>query len=94
MKALGYGRFSIAGKYLGYAFLATVLGCVLGILFGEKVFPYIIIYAYGIMYQHMNTFVIPYNIEYALLTSLAALICTLLATVFACYKELRGRLRN
>ena len=89
MKALGYGRFSIAGKYLGYAFLATVLGCVLGILFGEKVFPYIIIYAYGIMYQHMNTFVIPYNIEYALLASLAALICTLLATVFACYKELR-----
>lgn len=89
MKALGYDRFSIAGKYLGYAFLATVMGCVLGILFGEKVFPYIIIYAYGIMYQHVNTFVIPYNIEYALLASLAALLCTVLATVFACYKELR-----
>lgn len=89
MKALGYDRFSIAGKYLGYAFLATVLGCVIGILFGEKVFPYIIIYAYGIMYQHVNTFVIPYHMEYALLASVTALLCTVLATVFACYKELR-----
>lgn len=89
MKALGYDRFSIAGKYLGYAFLATVLGCILGVLFGEKVFPFIIIYAYGIMYEHMNTFVIPYNLEYALLASLAALACTLFATVFSCYKELR-----
>lgn len=89
MKALGYNRFSIAGKYLGYATLATVAGCVLGVLFGEKVFPYIIIYAYGIMYQHMDIYVIPYNIEYALLASLAAMACTLLATIFSCYKELR-----
>lgn len=89
MKALGYNRFSIAGKYLGYAFLATVAGCVIGILFGEKVFPYIIIYAYGIMYQHMDTYVIPYNIQYALLAAMAAMACTLLATVFSCYKELR-----
>ena len=89
MKALGYNRFSIAGKYLGYAFLATVAGCILGILFGEKVFPFIIIYAYGIMYQHMDTYVVPYNIQYALLAALAAMACTLLATVFSCYKELR-----
>lgn len=89
MKALGYDRFSIAGKYLGYAFLATVMGCILGVLFGEKVFPFIIIYAYGIMYEHMNSFVIPYNVQYALLASLAALACTILATVFSCYKELR-----
>lgn len=89
MKALGYNRFSIAGKYLGYACLATAAGCILGILFGEKVFPYIIIYAYGIMYQHMDTYVIPYNLQYALLAALAALVCTMLATVFSCYKELR-----
>lgn len=89
LKALGYDRFSIAAKYLGYAFLATVTGCILGVLFGEKVFPYIIIYAYGIMYQHMDTFVIPYDIGYALMASLTAMACTLLATVFSCYRELR-----
>ena len=50
MKALGYSKVSIAGKYIGYASLATILGCVFGALFGEKVFPYIIIKAYGIIY--------------------------------------------
>ena len=88
-KALGYERHSIAGKYLGYALLATVSGSVLGILFGEKVFPYIIITAYGIMYQHMHEIMLPYNIQYGLGAAAAALASTLLATPLACYKELR-----
>ncbi len=88
-KALGYERHSIAGKYLGYALLATVSGSVLGILIGEKVFPYIIITAYGIMYQHMHEIMLPYNIQYGLGAAAAALASTLLATLLACYKELR-----
>ena len=43
MKALGYGKASIASKYLSYAFLATVGGSIAGVLFGEKVLPFIII---------------------------------------------------
>ena len=39
MKALGYGNFSIASKYLGYAFLATAGGSILGVLTGEKILP-------------------------------------------------------
>ena len=89
LKALGYERHSIAGKYLGYACLATVTGSVVGVLFGEKVFPYIIITAYGIMYEHIPNVVIPYDMYYALLASAAALACTLLATIFSCYRELR-----
>lgn len=89
LKALGYERHSIAAKYLGYASLATVLGSIVGVLFGEKVFPYIIIVAYGIMYEHIPNVVTPYNLYYALTASIAALACTLLATVFSCYKELQ-----
>lgn len=89
LKALGYERHSIAGKYLGYALLATVTGSVLGVAFGEKIFPYIIINAYGIMFQHMNELRIPYNMVYGVGASAAALASTLLATMLSCYRELR-----
>lgn len=89
LKALGYGRYSIAGKYIGYAFLATLGGSIAGVLIGEKILPYIIINAYGIMYQHMGVVVIPYNWYYGLIATFAALACTLIATVLSCFKELR-----
>ena len=89
LKALGYSRHSIAGKYLGYAFWATVGGCVFGVLLGEKLLPYIIVTAYGVMYPHMHTVEIPYNLYYGVSASLTALVCTMGATLFSCYKELR-----
>ena len=88
-KALGYERHSIAGKYLGYALLATVTGSTVGILFGEKAFPYIIINAYGIMYPYMNELSIPYNVQYGLGAAAAALACTLAATFMSCFNELK-----
>ncbi len=48
-------------KYLMYAFLATMGGSVFGVLIGEKVFPYIIIYSYQIMYTHLPHIVVPYQ---------------------------------
>ncbi len=89
LKALGYERHSIAGKYLGYAVLATVSGSVLGILIGEKIFPWIIINAYGIMYQHMHEIELPYNVQYGLGASAAALVSTLIATFLACFNALK-----
>ena len=71
MKALGYGNFSIASKYLGYAFLATAGGSVLGVLVGEKILPYIIIYAYEIMYPHIPKIYVPYHMSYAVMASAA-----------------------
>ena len=89
MKALGYGKFSIASKYLSYAFLATAGGSVTGILIGEKVLPFIIIKAYGMMYHNVeNTLQIHYELKYALIASVAALICTVGATIFSCYHAL------
>ncbi len=88
MKALGYDRFTIASKYLGYALLATAGGSVIGVLIGEKILPYIIIYAYGIMYQNLPEILVPYQWSYAAMASAAAVACTMAATLLACYKEL------
>ncbi len=91
MKALGYGKAAIASKYMGYAFLATVGGSIFGVLVGEKVIPYIIIYAYGIMYHHMNDILTPYNLYYAGMATGAAVICTMAATSLSCYNELKAQ---
>ncbi len=89
MKALGYGKFAIASKYLNYAFLATVGGSILGVLIGEKILPYIIIKAYGIMYHNMATSLrIHYEFKFAMIASVAAVACTMGATIFSCYREL------
>lgn len=88
LKALGYSKLAIAGKYLGYAFIATLGGSVLGVLVGEKILPYIIVTAYKIMYQHMPNVVVPYDITYASMATAAAVACTMIATILACYKEL------
>lgn len=91
MKALGYDKKVIASKYLGYALLATLGGSIFGVLFGEKVLPYIIIYAYGIMYHHIPDILTPYNLSYAAAATLAALACTIGATLASCYKELAAQ---
>lgn len=89
LKALGYGKFAIASKYLSYAFLATAGGSIFGILIGEKVIPLIIIKAYGIMYHNMaSRLVVTYEFKYALIASVAAVVCTVGAAISSCYRAL------
>lgn len=89
LKALGYSKFAIMSKYINYALLATVGGSICGVLIGEKILPYIIISAYGIMYHNMaSNMQIHYEFTYAMIASVAAIVCTLGATLFSCYKEL------
>ena len=89
MKALGYGKYAIASKYLLYAFLATVGGSILGILIGEKILPLVIINGYGIMYKGMmNNIQIRYEFKFAMIAAGAATVCTVGATIFSCYRAL------
>ena len=88
LKALGYSNRAIMGKYLGYALLATGGGSIFGVLVGEKIFPYVIIVAYKIMYVHIPHALIPYHWGYGILATVIAIGCTGAATLMACYKEL------
>ena len=90
LKALGYHNLSIAGKYLNYALFATLGGSVIGVLIGEKLFPFVIVNAYKIMYPNLPEILLPYHMSYAMMATVAALGCTLAATWIACYKELRA----
>ncbi len=88
MKALGYGKLQIAGKYLCYAVLATTIGSVLGIAVGQKVLPQIIITAYAMMYTGVHEVVTPIQLDIGLMAAGMAFISTIGATLFACYRSL------
>ena len=51
LKALGYTKAAIAGKYLFYALSATVLGSIVGMVIGFVVFPFIIWNAYQLIFD-------------------------------------------
>lgn len=52
LKAMGYSSPVIMSKYLLYAGISALLGCVLGFFLGSTGLPYIVWYAYNIMYQY------------------------------------------
>lgn len=88
LKALGYDKGAIMRKYLNYALIATLSGSVVGFLIGEKIFPYIIVSAYKIMYVHIPHVLLPYQWKYAAAATALAVLCTGAATFSSCYREL------
>lgn len=88
LKALGYSTGKIAVKYLFYAALASITGSALGLAVGTRLFPYIIINAYNIMYD-VPDILTPINVPYSLLASLSMILCTLAVTLWACWAEVR-----
>lgn len=88
MKALGYGKGAIAAKYILYALSASLIGSVLGVLVGEFVLPQVILSAYGMLYLNLPVRLTPLNLQYGLMSTAIAVLCTTAATVFACFKEL------
>lgn len=90
-KALGYSKGAIARKYLVYALSATLGGSIAGVLVGEKLFPFVIIISYRIMYTPLLTLEIPYNWYYALLSTGLAVFSVTVSALAACYKELAAQ---
>lgn len=74
-KALGYRNYEIALKFLIYSLLAGIIGSLLGLLVGFKLFPSIIIEAYGQLYN-LPSFVTPWYLNYTIIGIVVGLICT------------------
>ncbi len=88
LKALGYSKKAIAGKYILYSLSASLIGSIIGVLVGEQVLPQVIIKAYAILYKNLPKVISPYNIYNGAISTLIAVACTTLAAFFSCYKEL------
>lgn len=88
LKALGYGKGMIMRKYIVYALLATLFGSVAGALAGGKIFPFVILNVYKILYPNIDKLYFPYNLEHSLVAAGASIVCILAATFFACTKSL------
>ncbi|MGI6010995.1 MAG: FtsX-like permease family protein [Ruminococcus sp.] len=89
LKALGYRKGAIAAKYMLYAFLATAIGSVIGIIGGQKLLPTIIINAYGILYNTLPEALTPIHFSYSVTSAIPAIIATTLAAFLACRSELK-----
>ena len=88
MKALGYGGWQIAMKYAVYAMSACISGGVVGAIIGFKLFPYVIMKGYSIMY-YLGKLETPYRADIAFMAIAAMAVCMAAATFSACYASLK-----
>lgn len=89
LRALGYSKKDVIMQYLTYAFLATFIASVLGILFGVFFFPWIIYFLYSsMMYDIGAPIRILFDFILCLQTLFISVAITLLVTWMVCYQEL------
>ncbi len=87
LKALGFSRLAISQKYIGYAFSASLIGGVLGLLLGCTLIPAVIANAFNIMYDIPALEFKP-QVGLYVWSVLAAVACTTGAALWACLSTL------
>ena len=90
LKAMGFSGRVIMRKYLWYSGSAAFAGCVLGFVLGVTVIPWIIWYAYNIIYSY-TTLKLYFSVGMCAVCMAVALLSTILVTVLTCRKELSER---
>ena len=89
-KALGYGRGRIMSKYLIFCCLASLIGCVAGVLIGFSLLPSIFWRAYGTMYT-LPALEYGFSPWFALAVLVIAIAGTAIVTWAACRSSLKER---
>lgn len=93
LKALGYGNFEISKKYIIYASLASISGCILGILIGSNILPSVISNAYESLYSLPKVSIHYYN-SYIIQSMVVSILCTVGASLFVISVELKDKPSN
>ncbi|MBQ3420384.1 MAG: FtsX-like permease family protein, partial [Romboutsia sp.] len=93
LKAIGYTDLEISRKFVVYAALASIAGCIVGILVGSILLPNVINIAYS------STFTLPqvkikYYLSYIIQSLVASLVCTVGAALIVLKEELRDNPSN
>jgi putative ABC transport system permease protein len=87
-KALGYSRIAIVAHYLIYSLSASLIGSLIGISVGFRLFPPLIMNAYSSLYAIPDSLT-PFNTKIAQQASIIAILFTATASVAAALDELR-----
>lgn len=86
-KALGYGKWAIAAKFVLYALIASLTGGMIGAAVGMRLFPSVIYYTWNIVYQMPDISFAPQPVL-ALAAILSMSAFTTAAAFAACYRDL------
>ena len=87
LKALGYRDIEISKKFVVYASLASIIGCILGVIVGSNVIPYIINIAYSTPFT-LPEVNINYYASYIVQSLVASIVCTVGASLIVLKEEL------
>ena len=87
-KALGYSIGSIVSHYLIYSLTASFTGIIIGISFGFKLFPTLIIDAYGSLYT-VPYLITPFNVVLAVKSAIIVILFISISVVAATLEELK-----
>jgi putative ABC transport system permease protein len=89
LMSLGYDKWDIAFKYIIYAFIATLVGCILGIVIGYTIFPIVIFNAYSIMYV-----LPPVQLQFDYKLAIGVTVITVLLTTMTAYRACSNELKE
>ncbi|MBQ9827744.1 MAG: ABC transporter permease, partial [Lachnospiraceae bacterium] len=86
--AIGYGKSAVISKYLIYAGLAAIIGCLGGYFLGGTIFPLTIWTAYSMLYNVPRY--APFYDPWLFVISFAvSIICSVVVTYISCRTEMR-----
>ncbi len=89
LKAMGYGKGRICGKYLFYAASAGLIGNVLGYFTGTALIPMVFWSAYTATYNFADTLLYSFEPILFILSLAISMLCTAVVAVLCCRNALR-----